>query len=296
MSRLSILHLPDPADAYRADQAYPCINTGQSFERLPRARAEDGIRVQMMRGACRAANVPFDREEAHHLADRLQQSALGTAEPLTMASSVYMGRMRLRIGGALWEWAEGRSDVSTFTLIRRGLIFAPAELAHFEPALLINSTRSALYRCGAQGAEGQLFASIHGEFNPLTCCFHVHLHGVASGEMTTAVNRLRELPNYRRGKASGDRQPRVVISREPLNNLPYPLLYTLQAFWPCRWRGLIEGIVRHGKRQRIPEPFHTMLLLWLDRWSLQDITLMMGMSVGRDGITPNNSYTNRRGA
>jgi hypothetical protein len=213
-----------------------------------------------------------------------------------MESSVYLGRMRLRIGGALWKWAEGQSEVSTFTIIRRELIFDPAELAHFAPALLINSTRSTLYRCGADGAEGQLFAGIHGEFNPITSCFHLHLHGVASGGMTAVVNRLRELPKYRRGRAPGDRQPRVVISREPLNNLPYPLLYTVQSFWPCRWRGFIGNVIRHGRRQRIPEPFHTMLLLWLDRWSLQDITLMMGMSVSRDGITPNNSYTNRRGA
>ena len=104
MPRLSICDLPLPRDAYRVDWANPCARTGKSFETRAEAMAEDVTRAALIRRTCEGpSELPFDREEAIDLAHRLEESGQGTAEHLTMASKVYMGGMRLRIGGALWE-------------------------------------------------------------------------------------------------------------------------------------------------------------------------------------------------
>jgi hypothetical protein len=150
----------------------------------------------------------------------------------------------------------------------------------------MDAVRAALNRRSPGRSDGYLFAGLHGELNFLTQRLELHIHGLALGELLAAVDDLRLLSNYRARKSEGDTTARVVVGRKPLTNLPYPLLYTVQPYWPLRWRGIIDGMERRGKvRHRIPEPFHTQLLLWLDRWSLQDVTLMMGMSVGREGLS-----------
>jgi hypothetical protein len=108
MPRLSILDTPEPAGEYRPDRASPCIRTGKRFETVAEAPFEDLTRARLIKRACRAAKVPFDRAVAIALADRLELSGHGTAEHQTMASKVYMGRMRHRIGGALWRLIDAR--------------------------------------------------------------------------------------------------------------------------------------------------------------------------------------------
>lgn len=103
MPRLSLLDLPYPARKYRVDLAPPCLRTGNSFETVADARAEDLFRAALIRRTCRAPGVPFDRDAALALADRLEASTHGGPECQSMASKVYVGRHRFRIFGALWE-------------------------------------------------------------------------------------------------------------------------------------------------------------------------------------------------
>jgi len=106
------------------------------------------------------------------------------------------------------------------------------------------------------------------------------------------VDRLRELKKYQnptvpRGSAKKRLPPRVVISREPLTDLPHPLTYFLQSFWPHRPKGKFGGRTeekRGERRRRIPEPSHTQKLLWMDLWSLADITLLVGLRVTSSGF------------
>ena len=295
MARLSITNLPNPKRQYRPDRAKPCLRTGHSFESFSEATAEELLRAKLIQAACNAPDGSFDRRDALELAKRLRSSGTGELEFKSMASKLYMGRMRHRIGGALWKLAKKYPDARTFTIAPRGWVFNADELQRLDPRLLINSLRSAINRAGAKNSGGFLILSIHGEFEPSSKLYYLHVHGFADARMLAVINRLRKKPKYRRRRSKGEKRTRVRLGRKALTNLPYPLTYIYQSSWPKRWRGEFDGVEYKGsKRHRIPEPFQTILLLWLDKWSLRDITLMMGISVGRNGFTIRNSktYTN----
>lgn len=288
MSRLPITGLRLPLPQYRSDRAAPCERSGHSFETMAEARAEDLERAARIRAACWATDAPFDRDAALALADNLERSGLGRGHHESMTSKVYMGLQRICIGGALWQLVDEHPDWNTFTVRPRGWLFTAEELASLDPRKLIKALRSALDRQRRGEPLGFLVAAVHGEFDEASGLYDVHLHGVADPRMLDVVDRLRDLPNYRCRRARGDKAARVVIGRRRLSNLPFPLMYPFQAYWPKRWRGLIDGVEYRGNvRGRIPEPYHTNLLLWLDRWSLADITLLMGAHVGRGGLILN---------
>lgn len=288
MSRLPITALPLPLPLYRPDRAPPCERSGHSFESKAEARAEDLERAARIRTACWSTDAPFDRDAALALADNLERSGSGRAEYDSLASSVYMGMRRICIGGALWQLVDEHPTWNTFTVRPRGWLFSAEELARLDPRDLIKRFRAVLDRQRKGDSLGFLTAALHGEFQASKGLYDVHIHGVAELRMLDVVHRLRDLPNYWCKRARGDRAARVVIGRQQLTNLPYPLIYPFQAFWPKRWRGLINGVEYRGStRGRIPEPYHTNLLLWLDRWSLTDITLLMGARVGKSGLSLN---------
>jgi hypothetical protein len=288
MARKSITDMPLPSPPYRPDKAPPCERTGHSFELKPEARAENLYRAGGIRMACWSRDVPFDRDVALALADRLERSGLGKGKCESMGCKVYMGSQRIRIGGALWQLVDENEGYNTFTVRPRGWMYTAEELARLDPRKLIDGFRRVLDRQRKGQPLGFLIAALHGEFDEDTELFDVHIHGVAEGSMLDVVDRVRDLPNYRCRKAKGDKKARVVIGRKPLTNLPYPLTYPFQSSWPKRWRGEIHGVEQRGNtRHRIPEPHHTALLVWLDRWSLADITLLMGAYVGPSGFVLN---------
>ena len=284
MARKSIADLPLPLPRYRPDRAPPCDRSGHSFETKPEARAEDRDRTRRIRLAAWSADAPFDRDAALALADKLERSGRNRGDYESMASKVWMGRRRIRIGGALWQLVDEHEGFNVLSVRPRGWLFTAEELARLDPRELIAGFRRVLDRQRSGQPLGFLIAALHGEFDEDTGLFDVPLHGVADQAMLEVVRSIRELPNYRCRRSLGE-TPRVVVGRQPLSNLPYPLTYRFQSSWPKRWRGEIDGVdERASTRHRIPEPFHTALLVWLDRWSLADITLLMGAYVGRSGL------------
>lgn len=87
--------------------------------------------------------------------------------------------------------------------------------------------------------------------------------------------------------------PAIRMSRNSLQNEPDCYTYILQSFWPERWEGLIDGkFCRRNKKLRIDEPEHTQILLWLDRWRLTELILMVGMKATRNGfVITDRQYT-----
>ena len=180
---------------------------------------------------------------------------------------------------------------TTFTIIPEQWECTPEELSNVDPRRLLANFRTDLYGKGTAKASGWLFAFIHGEFDPVARVFRLHVHGFATGGMLAVLDRLRKMDNYRsvRKLPDGEWNPvyrRVWIRRKPLINLPSPLTYLVQAFWPSR----PIYISKEGKRrrvrdkQRMPEPYHSQVLLWLDRWRLADLTLMVGLRVTKSGL------------
>jgi len=303
MSGLGIGNLPIPDDEYRPD-----INTRRAdgiieFETYPNASGEDRECTALIKKAAHKFPDAIDKRKAKQLAKCLRKGGgIRRIPPDTLASSRNMRNHRIRIGGALWKLAENPKwdRVSTCTIIPRGWAFTPEELAQLNPIALLEGLRQDLNRAGAQDADGFAFFTIHGEYDPNANINQVHAHGLLTNEMVKVLNRLRKKRKYhseRKASNSTDRVfQRIRISKKPLTNLPEPLTYIVQSFWPSRWIGdRGDGkIIRRRSKSRIPEPAHTQYLLWLDQWEIADLCLLVHLRVTKSGLieTDRKLYTN----
>lgn len=285
MGRLGVSDLPYPSKPYRIDRLKGGLGGGPIFETRTNARNEDFHRARSLTKVA-ARYSSSDLTATLDLARRLASGQ--SCDRRTLASSRYMRRFRLRLIGALWPlvadgpWTPG--EVSSFTAIPRGWSFTPGTLETADPRKLLARLRSQLNRAGAKDADGFLIAHLHGEFEPQSRIYQLHVHGIAAGGMIAAIDRLRTTPSY---TSDGLVRGRMHISRKPLKDIPYPLGYPFKSYWPCRRIGRVgrEGLIKRQRgHHRIPEPYHSQVLLWLDRWSVSDLTLLMNLRVGRDGF------------
>ncbi len=182
--------------------------------------------------------------------------------------------------------------LTKFTIIPSSWEFTAEQLLAVNPILLLAALRTALYEMGAATATGWIFLGLHGEFDPKAKVYRLHVHGIAYGGMAQVVDRLRSLPNYATSRWLPDGSPspvyrRVRMTRKRVNRLPRPLTYLVQSYWPARALWVSEdGRRRRARRKRrLPEPYHSQVLLWLDKWSIDDLTLMIGLRVTKNGLT-----------
>lgn len=301
MSRKNISNLPMPPKEFDPARNTRRIDGTVNFETRKAARNEDKERVRLIGKAIQNHPQDLDVKKAKELRSRL---ARYDEVPTTLASSRYLREERRRVGGAIWKQAETADfgHVGTCTILPANWVVDPQDLHLVDPKRLINNLTNALYRCGAGDADGYFIAGIHGEFEPNSGVIPVHIHAVVAGGMIDVVDQLRTKPSYRSRRiysnsANETVYQRVRISRQPLINLPDPTNYLLQSFWPQRFQGLNKfgNFIRQREKVRIPEPYHTQVLLWLDRWRLQDITMMIGMRVTNDGLKVTDRKTKRNG-
>ena len=207
---------------------------------------------------------------------------------------------RRKLVGATWRLiAEGPWDatvsgqVSVFSAVNRTWTFTPAELRHANAAKLMRSFRTDLNRTGAAAADGFLIGFLHGEWEPNEGVYRLHVHGVAAGGMIGVVRGLKHRKHYRRDTRAAVVDA-VKVFRKPLEHLPFAISYQFKSYWPQRWIGWSDKagkVVRQRRGQRIKEPHHTQVLLWLDRWSLEDLSLLMKVRVGPEGFVLTSQLT-----
>lgn len=276
---------------YRVDLGDNAARSG--FETRGRSQAEDLLRAKQLRKAVEKYPDDVDRDRALSLARRLEDAGEGRDVPESLASSVYMREKRIEILGGIWQLVDGGPGrrVCSFTTIPRTWEFSAEQLTDVDPSQLLNALRTALYGKGAQKADGWIYAYLHGEWDPIGKVFRLHVHGLAYGEMVNVINRLRSLPNYktRRYLEDGTLSPvyrRIVMTRRKLENLPCPITYVMQSYWPSRALIISDDgkRIRARRKGRIGEPVHSQLLLWLDRWRTEDLTLMIGFRRTNDGL------------
>lgn len=292
MPRRSLNDLPMPERIYRPDLL---LSAGSKFETLSQAKEEDRKRARLIISPSARNQDLFSPDDATNLWDRLNYRLTQREIPPTLASSAYMRDQRIRLTGALHKLVADHPKLkaATFTLIPRWMAFTPEELLDVDPEVLRERLRSGLNRAGAKEASGAVFACIHGEYEPRKGIFQLHFHGLALGGMIKLVSSLRDGPGFASvrtiGAAAEPVRQRVWVTRKPLANLPYALSYLLKSYWISRWIGQVEcgSIKRQRAGSRIDEPFHTLALLWMDRWSLADISLMMNLSVNSSGLRIN---------
>jgi hypothetical protein len=187
------------------------------------------------------------------------------------------------------EWGDAR----TFTLIPRGGDISAARLWAFNPVKFLEAIRADINRKLGKERDGFLILFLDAEFDAESEVYSFHVHGLAAGTLLEAVRNLKPRKHMRKGKRPSNKyrsdekvHKRVKVRRKPLTNLPDPLTYLCKPFWSLKWKGAVgSGMVkRKNGKARIPEPFHTQLLVWLDRYSISDISLMMRMRVTDKGF------------
>lgn len=274
------------------------------FETNAESRRENCSRAKGLRWAAKKYPDKVDAKAANELADRLEAGS-GRDVPDSLASSVRMRDYRINVTGALWELirTSKRPRPVAITIVPRTWRLPEEQLYETLPAQLMAALENALYRRGAAKANGWLIVFLHGEYDPISGTYQLHVHGYAQGEMVEVVRRLRQLPNYKTQKFGKDGKINSVyrpvrISLKRPKNRRRQIVYRLQSYWPAKAIVICDDgqRIRAKRRKRIPEPHHSRLLLWLDRFKLADLTLMFGLRVTKSGLVqtkPSASRTSR---
>ncbi|MBB3924316.1 hypothetical protein GGR43_000010 [Sphingobium jiangsuense] len=284
MARPGISKLRLPPKKYRPDLRTRRRDGLIKFETLDDARREDELRIERLRRIADQFPDIIDAQAARKLAIRLRRATEFDERGNTPASSIYMREQRIRTVGWLWSLYANPANapVTTAHILPTKWIIHPQELMGTDPRKLLAQLRANLIRMGATEADGFLFAGLHGEFNPNDERFHLHVHCLISKGMIAVVERLRKLENRRLKKIANSkiRRSPVLIRRKKLRNLPEPISYCFQSYWPKKaYDDPDTGNWKRGEKHRIPEPYHSLFLLWVDQWRVEDLTLLMKLSV-----------------
>ncbi len=258
------------------------------------ARVEDDARVSRLRQ--RRYKTLGEQGACEALALRL---AAPRGIPDTLASKRYMRVVRANLTMMLKNLLDEvpGEPVYLVTLIPVGLAYTTEELKNVDPKDLAQRVRVTLGLCGAnRGVAGWAFGYLDGEYNPATGMIQLHWHVIVTGDLAAAFERLKNRSAYRSVKRACD-SPDGVATRvhietvdDPQNILsPRRISYMLKGSYYARWRGEI-GDIGEGKRRsqkqrgRIPEPHHSRVLLWLDQWQVQGMTLLINLRLGKGGL------------
>jgi len=223
----------------------------------------------------------IDWKAAERLIRNLEASVASGIPHRTLASSLEMRGIRQAVMGALLQAFEGyaNEDLRTFTIINAQWTFTPGELDKVSATQIKKQFLTHLNRAGITTMPDPLICFLHGEFEPTRGHYVLHFHGVTTKEKAAALDRLKEISGYvpTLTGASPIRRPRV-------NNRAHQFTYMLKAFWPSKAVRDVGGVMqRDHEGRRIPEPFHSQVLLWLDRQRLKDMTLMNNCWSPRNG-------------
>lgn len=278
---MPIDQLPNPPKGYR-----PGKDTGPEvgFETKADASNENTYRMVILICLEEKETDPIRLQSLRSLRSRI-------GNYLSPASASFMREQRIRIAGALWPIVENDQKARSITVVPVPWSYTADELSDVDAGDLLDSFRAALYARGAASASGWLIAGLHGEYDPTTRLFQLHLHGIGTGEMLEVVERLRksrfllgrrkERPVYRT----------LVIGKVPLTNLPKPLTYVCQSFWSSRPSYEMSNGNKRRVRQkrRIPRAPAYKALLWLDRHRIGELIVMVGLRATTRGLVPTRS-------
>ena len=294
MSGRGIGDLDPPGTSYRVDRR-PSNASGEiRFETEADSKREDARRASgLARTIAKGLLEPGEIARARRLQADLEWAAKTGVYSTTLACHLFMRWMRILIAGHLWKLMRIRRKHTTATIIPRSWEFTLEELMGVDPVKLMAAFRTDLYRAGIKRVDGWLFAYLHGEFDPVAKVFRLHLHLAMTKTMEPVIDRLRTMKNYRSTRLLPDGSPspvfrRVWIRRKRLFNMPEPVTYVIQSFWPSRPIHIDDDGKRSRLRQKgaIREPYHSQVLVWLDRWNIEHLTLMVGLRVTHAGLKP----------
>ncbi len=283
MAGLSLDNLPMPRRRYRID-----LKPGSKFETQEFAQKEDATRARLLRGY--PGRSTFEQKAYNRLAARIEET--DPEEHITIASALVMRTHRIKIVGGLWPLCQDRRTYFV-TLMPRDCSVTPDELPNVNPVDWNQWLRTTLARCGAKAeTNGWIFAYLEGEYNSATGMIQLHWHLILNhSAMLAVIKQLRGHAAFKRtvgthGNPDGI-DVRIHVKRVRGDGLPVVISYVVKNGWYAKWRSEDDEGNRKTARckGRIPEPARSKVLLWLDRWRVQDMAMMLNLYVGKNGIT-----------
>lgn len=131
----------------------------------------------------------------------------------------------------------------------------------------------------------------------------MHYHAVEEDEEAVVIDSLRDRRGFispkrsdaaERGAADSPVTTPIRVTRKPLTNIPSALGYLLKSYWLqyAREETSTGSKKLNGKGQRIESPYLSTQLMWMDQFTINDMILMMGLQVTREGLVLTRPYTN----
>lgn len=294
MAAPTLLDLPDPEEPFR-----PRFDTRRPdgvviFPSEETSWKELKSRIVMVEQYLR--NYPdLPNIEARELLRQLKKGVAAQVPSPTAACPVFTDEFRHRVVGNLWPHVEDElaGIVVTATLMPTGLWVPAGQLQHQIPKLMMRRLCSDLDRVGVTAQTGFVMAGLHAEFDERREGYDFHYHLVAGGWKARALEGLRDRPKYSVGRSEPHEmgmvdRPRVRVSKQVLTNLPDPLTYAIQYWYPHRPTKIVGydplQIQRSIGRYRIRDPYHTEWLVWMNKWCVKDFILLNGLKPTSTGL------------
>lgn len=242
------------------------------------SRDETVTRVKLLRRAYKTCRKPIRREKLRLLSQLLDESLDGDCPCPTLASDVFANSLRegevSLVEQALADY--DAEQIRFFHAVLARWTFPANALLKFDPERFAERFRYHVRECTADATEGFLLARVHGEYEPNSDTIWPHFHGVAAGGMVPVLRKLKR--RYR--ALDGARPPRTKIKICKLRDCGKQVDYIFQSFWPSRYRGPASDnkwkVIRQRKKGRMPEPYHSMWMLLIDKTKPYDLIIVVG--------------------
>lgn len=212
--------------------------------------------------------------DAHKLGRVIAAGVEGGTPPTTLASALYFRSVREQVfdamDAAFFDYAD--HELMTFTVIKNSWRFTPETMDTVSSEDLKIQFRADLDSIDLMSINGPLLAFLHGEFDPVAGIYQLHFHGVTTGEKAKALGKLKGRRGYVETPTGS---PPIWTSL--VNDRHAQLSYLLKSYWPEKGVRLVDGRTKRDRNfQRIKEPFHSQVLLWMDGQRLINLTLFSG--------------------
>lgn len=262
----------------------------EGFETLTQALSEDDVRAE------RLGNMRFGTPAERVAACRLKRELecrRGTPDTLASKRRMRLNRLGLRRVMKPLCRRVPRERMRFVTLMGVRHQLTSDQLKFLNPKSLGRRLRMRLRHCGVnRDVDGWAIFYLDLEYNPITGKIQLHWHGLAVGDVIGACRALKETPSYKSVQWAGD-SPDGVAKRVVLKLITSPqdprlISYVFKGTAYARARGQIGTEpgkrLSQARRTRIPEPHHSRILLWLDRWQLGDMAVLINLRIGKEGL------------
>lgn len=207
--------------------------------------------------------------------------------PRTMASCRYTYEQGLRLSGAFIDLAARYGQPVEFRIYQPGLELPADNLETVEFDYIRDCLRRALARAAEVGADGYVGAVARGEYNVVDDSYRLYFRGLAFGDLADALPYMNELDDYDYAPWQGSYSPpflRVRWRRIKKRNVT-----RFTRLVPIDWRRIYEvryenEWVRQSLWSELPLLRLAQLLLFWDTLNLRDVTLLMGLRAGQEGL------------